>query len=265
MRWSMFVVMLGLLVAPALADWDHPVKWDQLGPLDSWGVPSWINNDTPSEALTADDFLCTDPWPITDIEFYGRSGYGVAYIDRFRITFWSDVPATANDESHPGSLLYDYTVDPADASGIGWQYLGEEHFKINLPVDHWFHQDEHWVDHQMGQSAQVIYWIGIQGVMVDDDLPDAFYWQCRKRDEQTFGDDAAFAAEYFGYPPWANWGWPEGPGDMYGPDAYEGPFPDDWFGSVDMSFRLTGLPEPASLALLGVGGLVRFRRREARR
>jgi len=269
MRVLAYIAVLGLSAAPVMADWDHPVKWDQKYPLDTFGAASWIDNDTPSDALSADDWLCTIPMPVTDIEFSGWSSYGDQYLNQFRITFWNDVPRTPDDESHPGDLLYEYYADPADEFGIGWQVVYDpehdhDNYKINLPEEYWFYQEG-------TPENPVVYWIGIQGVMVDDGAFDAFYWQFRERGNpapwpvgyEDWNDDAAFASEYFGYQPWANWGWPTGSladPDM-GPDLYEGPFPFEWDASADLSFRLTYFPEPTSLLLLGLGGLALIRRR----
>jgi len=252
MKYCAILVGLALVVSPALADWPHPIKWDQLLPTDGYAAASWIDNDTPSDAITADDYLCSgqprDQF-ITDIEFFGWSYYGIAYLDKFRISFFTDVPATPNDASHPGELLYQYDVsqaDPADPMKIGWQEIETNHFKIDLPQDHWFDQ---------GVGGPHVLWIAIQGIMVDDGYFDAFYWNFRERHEPTWGDDAAFASTYFQYAPWFNWGSPAGYAD---PDLYDGPLPTGWT-SLDMSFRLTGIPEPASLLLLALGALLRRR------
>ncbi|MBN2561578.1 MAG: PEP-CTERM sorting domain-containing protein [Phycisphaerae bacterium] len=235
-------------------DWGDPIKWDQLLPLDGYGGASWIDNDTPSDALTADDFLCTQTGYINDIEFNGWSYYGVSYLDSFRITFWTDVPATVDDASHPGTLLHECVVGPGEP--VGWHQVDPvndpNHFKINLPDDQWFYQEG-------TEQDPIIYWIGIQGVMLDDGYFDAFYWNFRERHEATWGDDAAFASDYFSYAPWANWGFTAGYGD---PDLYEGTLPSGWT-SADMSFRLSGTPEPSTLGLLGLGSLALIRRRRS--
>jgi len=242
------------LAAPILADWNHPVKWDQLLPIDTYAGASWINgpSNPGGTAITADDYLCSglarDRY-VTDIEFYGFSQYGSQYIDQFRITFWNDVPATPNDASQPGALLYEYNAlpaDPADPLKLGWQEIEPEHFKIDIPEQYWF-------DQGLGEKTL---WIGIQGVMLEDGYSDAFYWYFRERHEMTWGDDAAFNSEYFGYAPWWNWGCPAGYAD---PDLYDGPLPGGWT-SLDMSFRLTCFPEPSTLLLLGMG-LLALRRR----
>ena len=246
---------LGLATA-AMGDWGHPIKWDQLSPgFDTFGAFSTIDNDSPAFGLTADDFMCMESGFITDIHFAGFSQFGDGFIEGFRITFWTDIPATPDDESQPGNLLYDYTVgavDPADPLGIGWQALGDDTYRINLPQDEWFQQEE-------GN----IYWIGIQGVMVDDGFGDSFYWNFVDRDLPTWGDDAAFESETFGFAPWANWGWQDDGAGGLEPNLYEGAFPGDPFvKSADMAFALSGIiPAPGALALLGIAGLMGGRRR----
>lgn len=259
MRLTICLLVGVLLAAPALADWPHVIKWDQtVYGLDDWAAGSWIDNDTPSDALTADDFLCDGApehaW-ISDIEFYGYSAYGSQYITQFRVQFWSDVPATANDASQPGNLLYSYDVNPADAADplkIGWYQpdpVNDEYrFKIDLPREQWFYQ---------GPGEKVL-WVSIQGIMVDDGYSDAFYWFFQDRAFPTFGDDAAFTSSYYGYPPWYNWGFPVADVGT-GPDLYDGTLPIDWYRSADLAFKLTAIPEPASLLLLGLCTLLRRR------
>jgi hypothetical protein len=231
MRNLAVACLTGLMVAPLLADRGELVKWDQLGPGSGWGGASFACYDTPNNAVTADDFFCDGTLPIiTGIEFYGWSYYGEAnYVDGFRISFWTDVPGTSEDDGHPGDLLYQ--------AEVGYEYLGENHFKIDLPEELWFYQ---------GSEEQIL-WISIQGVMTTDDIPDAFYWEFLEPGH-GWGDGAAFTSDYWNYPPWYNWGWmtPDAP------TVYEGAFPDGWYASADMRFLLTGVPEPASICLFGL-------------
>jgi hypothetical protein len=242
------VALAGFLMAPAIADWDHPIKWDQMQ-IDGTGGHSTVDYDGGYMTTCADDFLCSgDPAEryITDIHWAGFSYYGNQYISGFKIQFWTDVPATPNDESHPGELLYEYDeLMPYDGF-FGWHDLGDGTFRINLPEDAWFDQ---------GLEERVL-WISIRGIMVDDGFADHFYWNFRDRYADNWGDDAAFESEFFGYPPWANWGWV----DEATIDLYEGPFPDGWWKSADMAFALTAIPEPAALLLLGLGFLAIRRR-----
>ncbi len=238
MRSLVVLAAVLAIAAPASAVY----WWDQLCPTDDYGAASWIDYDTPSDALTADDFLCNAAGPITDIWWTGWSYYGEQYIQAFRISFWSDVPETPNDESHPGDLLWVYDVydfqyvDPPEC-GYGYEYYA------HIEPDNAF-----W------QEPGNIYWISIQGIMVTDGYFDAWYWHFYQRGLNHWGDDAAFYSNYFGYPPWYNWG-VDGTNNV---NLYNGPFPAGWLYSLDMSFRLA--PEPASLLLLGLGVLTLRRR-----
>jgi uncharacterized protein (TIGR03382 family) len=206
---------------------------------------SFINSV--NEALTADDFPCTETGWITDIEFDGFALQDPANLDRLRITFWSDVPATSEEESHPGTLLKDLSVGPADPMGLGWKQIDVNRYKVNLPRDSWFVQTE-----------GTIYWIGIQGVMTNNDV---FGWLFRDPTADTWGDDAAFTGT--DYAPWWHWGWDE----EYVPQLYQGTLPSTLVKSADMSFKLTGIPipEPGVFALAGLGVLALLRRRKTTR
>ena len=233
-------------------DWGDPIKWNQMDGIDTYGAHSTIDYDTPMTSTTADDFLCSFAGPVNDIHFAGWSYFGNTYITGFRISFWSDVAETPQDESHPGSQLYTYDVTtllpPTPTPGAsGWRDNLDGTFTINLPQDHWFYQE--------GTPGNPIrYWLSIQGIMVTDGYWDAFYWNFRDRNIATWGDDAAFESAYFGYAPWANWG-VDGTGAVA---LYDGAFPAGWQHSLDMAFALS--PEPASLLLLGLGALALRRR-----
>lgn len=224
----------------ALADWDHDVKWDQLDPIVANPTQSYVGGP-----VSADDFQCDETGYITDIEFIGDYFHVMGEESTFLITFWSDVPASADDESHPGDALVEIDVDPADGQGIGWQEVAdydpsgnERKFKINLPVDDWFLQER-----------GTIYWISIQGSA-------AGFTNMLLAEGEHWGDDAVFLNT--GQPAYDHWAYDENGDDQ----RYTGLLPEGWT-SADMSFRLTGtpVPEPATLAIVGVAGLAALLRR----
>jgi len=88
--------------------------------------------------------------------------------------------------------------------------------------------------------------------MITDGEFDSFYWNFRERNETTWGSDGAFASTYFNYARWANWGCPPGYAD---PAVYTSSAPPDWT-SLDLSFKLSGIPEPTALLLLALSSLM---------
>jgi len=247
MRLGLGMVLLCALVvaaAPtALADWPHPVKWEQLDPAS--GNYQWSTITDTDSQMVADDFMCEETGWITDIEFYCIGA--LANVDALRVTFWWDVPGTVDEESHPGELIGDpIIVNPAGADGIGFKVIEvpepvgiEAKVKINLPECDWFVQEE-------GN----IYWIGIQG------YASMYAWIVRDPEGlDTNYDDAVYVDKqgvlwHLGYDEDGRF------------DKYQGRLPDDWT-SADMCFRLTGIPipEPSLIALLGVAGLALLKRR----
>jgi hypothetical protein len=234
-------------LACVLAVLAHQVKWDQLDNPSGWSMLSTINDG--GQTMCADDFVCNETGWITDIEFYG--GYSDIFaLNSLRVTFWSDVPATDTEESHPGKLLRDIDVTeacPCDDLRRGWQLLETNRFKINLYEEDWFVQQE-----------GTTYWIGVQGLM---DGSAAFYWTLRDPSVCVLGDDAAIESDHYGLEPWSHIGWQTTDPAAF-PGFYEGELPAGWAKSADLCFRLTGIvPEPASIGLVCLIALAVIKRR----
>ncbi len=242
--WVGMVMLCAFVVAVApnaLADWPHDVKWDQLEPISS--SFAWAHEGA---GVSADDFLCGETGWLTDIEFLGDIYNQINEGSTIQITFWADVPASPEDESHPGAVLWGAEVGIADASGIGWQIIEdydpvvtEQKFKINLPEDLWFEQ-----------QVDTIYWISIESAQA------GFTWMVL---DEGFGwnDDAVFMATN-NPDVWEHYGWNED-GQL---DRYKDLLPCGWT-SADLSFRLTGIPipEPSLVVLFAVAGVAILKRR----
>jgi hypothetical protein len=108
---------------------DNPVKWSQppkriapnvfLG-WDEVSVRPWI-------PLMADDWLCKDQRPVTDVHWWGSFRDWVEpeppmLPDAFHIGIWTDVPKNADDIhsfSHPGKMVWQYICN-----NYVWNFAG---------------------------------------------------------------------------------------------------------------------------------------------
>ncbi len=173
--------------------WSQPPMFNPASPYPEcfWG---W---DEPSEywgmQLLADDWLCTDPRPITDIHWWG-SYRAWADIEpppqapvQFHIGIWTDVPAGVDQPwSHPGVMIHEWVVDRADLNErlVGCDYEPTHMVDVDscfrydffIPEGEWFHQG----------PASTIYWISIGAIYL---TPYDFPWGWKTR-EHYFMDDA---------------------------------------------------------------------------
>lgn len=236
-------------------------KWEQLLP-DPWGAHSVVEPDTGFQAITADDWRCTTPGYLTAVRFAGDTVGGLERLDGFRLTVWSNRPASLDDAGCPLEPLWTYDaylgwdVEPLRPLEAGWLVEPDGTFRVAIPKDHWFYQE--------GTTADPIdYWISIQGLMKADGAESSFLWSFLDRHSDLgWGGAAAFASDCFpDCPPWQNFGWPtEAPGHWWDM-LHEGVQPPDWWKQADMAFELTFIPLPGSVFLLGFSSLIASRQR----
>jgi len=176
---------------------DDPVKWSQppevYQPSDP---PVFYGWDEYSEytwgPIVADDWVCTDQLPVTDIHWWGSFiGWDQPYPPQlpvaFHIAIWTDVPAGVDQPfSHPGLLLWQ-----TYCNNYTWNFAGydrdprmsqpepftEACFQFNqyLDPDQWFCQEPD----PTGEGR--IYWLSIAAIYQEDpQFP--WGWKTRKRD-----------------------------------------------------------------------------------
>jgi hypothetical protein len=254
------VAVAGLLLStvPAVADWDpgtndENTKWVQLPDLTPYGMDIKVTQPK----ILADDWMCTDERPVTDIHIWGSWKYDrEPTIDpTFILQIWSDQPANATGEfSHPKDLLWQatnyslthrlYYEIPAEAPGEYWYDPNEQ---LLLPNnDHEIWQANFDVSaNPFEQTKGEIYWLAVHmyfpNVEPGQTEPAELGWKTRTANEQHFNDDAV----------WADWS-PTAPpvwNELRYPDGH--PF---YPQSVDLAFVIT-VPEPGTLVLLGIAGL----------
>ncbi len=219
------VVIAGvLLTADSEAGWGDPLKYDQIGPVDVRKSPSWRGGDY--YFLCADDFVCTETGRISEVRLRGLDD---PYTLGVEVFFWENVPATPDEDTHPGELLYASGLlppaDPTDPHHVGWYNGGLAHFYVTLPEYHRFLQ-------QGTPEDPVVYWVGVQ-VRHDVFGTEEFLWYHRQPAAQT-GAPAAFSTNGAD---WLHWGEATN-GNIA---TYSGTLPANWQ-PVDLAFQLYGSP-----------------------
>ncbi|HUW19930.1 MAG TPA: DNRLRE domain-containing protein [Sedimentisphaerales bacterium] len=207
--------------------------------------------------IVADDWLCTDNRPITDIHWWGSFFWWTqptappVLPQAFHIGIWSDVPVGMDPcvpFSHPGMLIWENYCD-----NYVWSFAGYDTFPgmdPNLPKetcfqfnqllseDEWFYQDPcaPWDPDPRG----TVYWLSISAIYGPTQPWTPYQWGWKTR-KPSWNDDAVaiFDVEYqpfdwpVGYSPPT---WPPGFGAWWKAGTpIEFPAGVSW----DMAFELT--------------------------
>ena len=263
---SILVVLLA--GGAAWADWDpgdgHKMHWPQLPDPLGWDVA--FNEQTAGNGSLADDWQCSQTGPVNDIHFWisvqkSASGTPPPVLAPFRVSIRADVPAgdiAGVDYSTPGTVLWTKNVDPTDASSykIRWYGSGDQGWYnpwtgVADPNDHFdfFQINLTNLDTATNpafiQDQGTTYWLEIGMVDVYDigwKTADLNSYPAPQTGEH-FKDDAVYSPG-----PNPNTIWK----DLYYPNITPPK-------SLDLAFVIT--PEPATLAVLLVGGILGLARR----
>ncbi len=197
----------------------YELKWSQppvvyTKGINGWDELSWYGE----EQIVADDWVCTNANPVTDIHWWGSflnwaQPWPPQLPAEFRITFWTDTPAVPGQVgsfSHPNKCVWmvpctNYTyefvgwdIDPRDTNAAPEAcFLFHQEFATN----EWFRQE---LFGEPGLSSN-IFWVSIA---------------------------ASYQLSYPEYP----WGWKTRPRDL------DSPAPDDAVRIYDPTAPLPGLP-----------------------
>ena len=153
------------------------------------------------QQIVADDWLCTNGWPVSDIHWWGSFldwGYTAPphLPDKFHIGIWTDVPtngAGGPPFSHPGVMIHQILCDDFTWEFVGWDWFpyeplpGEDpfppeacfKFEQKLDVDDWFWQE--------ASTNGTVYWVSIAAMYTT--IPEEYPWGWKTR-PNVFNDAA---------------------------------------------------------------------------
>ena len=259
----------------ALADWDigdpYKMHFPQLPDENDTGLDvhaSWPwQPGVNTGKILADDFLCTQTGPITDIHIWGSWLNDVlpnpngtnpdANAVSFKLSIHEDIPdpdGTGPLYSQPGPKLWETVFSSTNPNKTArlWSTGPEQFYDPNLDQiigsdsQIWQYNFDIDAAEAFVQQAGTIYWLDVQAV--PDEQQAVFGWKTSRdkwNDDAVWGDTDAM----FGDVNAAGWS------ELIYPPGHqlEGL-------SIDLAFVIT--PEPASMAFMALGGLLMFRRRK---
>jgi hypothetical protein len=153
-----------------------PIKWLQFPDMaNGFNVPAY-----PPLNIVADDWLCREGEPITEVHFWGSylDSSGEVHwqhenpgppttpppgVERFRLSFHSDVPAGVDPDmpwSHPGELLQEAEVDKDQYLERYWDSIPH----VNAAGEVWWEHKFYYIvrlEKPFEQIAGNVYWLDI--------------------------------------------------------------------------------------------------------
>ena len=260
----LMLISLGVLfdTGTALADWNptEPTKWVQLPDL----YPTGLDVHATNPKTLADDFLCTQTGHITGIHIWGSwlgdylpgsipGTAGNPGAVSFHLSIHGDIPdldGGGPGYSMPSTLLWERTFNPGQFSVNLYSQGPEGWYNPNTGTyivegDHQAWQYNFDIDPidafaQKGTPDNpIVYWLDVSATPFDEQA--LFGW---KTSMDHWNDDAVWADS--GQGPWDELRYPYG-------HPFEGE-------SIDLAFAIT--PEPATIVLLGLGGVFIRRRKK---
>jgi hypothetical protein len=205
----------------AFADNSYPYKWSQMPEMvNPWGFDVESNLSNTIDVVAADDWVCVDGAPITDVHWWG-SYLGNDPVEGFRISIHADIPAGI-EPSHPGVLLESYMFDLSDTHQV---FYGQDAYGQDV------YQYFVWLPQPFYQVQGTVYWLDIEAL--NPDATDPFWgWHTAILPHNI--DDAV---QLFGYDA------------LYGSYTLFTPLEMPPYGSLDLAFELT-IPEPTTMILM---------------
>jgi HYR domain len=148
-----------------------------------------------STNIVADDWVCTNATPVTDIHWWGSFiGWSEPYPpqmpDAFALSIWTDVPKGIEPFSHPGVCLRNIFCNNFTWTFAGWDFDPRNpgappeacfKFEQELLEPEWFAQDP-------GTNT---YWLSIAAIHTTGEPEHPWGWKTRPRDTSSLAPDDA--------------------------------------------------------------------------
>lgn len=240
----MVMLITGLMFAgPALAGWipgdGHKMHWPQLPD------PIGLDVDFEDTHMLADDWTCTATGPVEDIHFWvSHKGGVIPILNSLHVEIYSNTPATATSFGMPNQKLWEGTSSPytgdfdleTATGGSGDQGWYDPYTPEYIPSDHdsYFQINLTNMRDPFIQEVGEMYWLAIS-----IDTSNADGW---KTSQDHYASHAVYLL------PTGGWAQLEYPPEH--PNACE---------CFSLAFVIT--PEPATIFILTLGGLVMLRTR----
>lgn len=150
------------------------------------------------EQIVADDWLCENDDPVTDIHWWGSFkdwvvGDPPILPESFHITFWTDVPDPNPDDpdtfSHPNDVVWQIKCTNFDYKFVGWDYDPKTNcYEACFLFEQYLTEDEYFYQKPSPDGTPAVYWISIAAVYPDGTIVEnPWGWKARPR---MFNDDA---------------------------------------------------------------------------
>jgi len=218
----------------AVADWnpgdDYKMHFPQLPNPFGWDVDATRVEQVWPQICLADDWMCTETGPVTDIHFWGSwFNDNIGIIQAFVIAIHADIPANPPQipYSRPGVTIWERTFVPNDwkvagpwEGPQGWYNSGEGFFIPQNHILYWQYNIEN-IPNPFVQTQGTIYWLSISAIVMPSMPPQPQPRWGWKSSLNHWNDDAVWAF-------WNELNW----GELHEPPDFQI--------SLDLAFVITG-------------------------